>query len=75
MCVTHDLDEAAYLADKVMLLGSRPARIAGKMSARIAGKMAASLPRPRRRDAVDLDAQVGSLRHALSETFTKGSRI
>lgn len=67
MFVTHDLDEAAYLADKVVLLGGCPARIVREM--------VVALPRPRGRDAADLDAQVGLLRHGLSETSTEGSGI
>lgn len=39
MFVTHDLDEAAYLADKVVLLGGCPARIVREM--------VVALPHPR----------------------------
>jgi NitT/TauT family transport system ATP-binding protein len=44
--VTHDVAEAAYLADRVILLASRPARIARTTSV--------ELPRPRTRDSVEL---------------------
>ncbi len=65
--VTHDLDEAVYLADTVVLLGGSPAHVVREL--------AVALPRPRRRGTVKLDEQVGLLRHALRETFTEGSGI
>jgi ABC-type nitrate/sulfonate/bicarbonate transport system ATPase subunit len=44
--VTHDVAEAAYLADRVIVLGDRPARITRTT--------AVELPRPRTRDSVEL---------------------
>ena len=39
MFVTHDIDEAVYLADRVVVLTARPARVREEI--------AISLPRPR----------------------------
>jgi ABC-type nitrate/sulfonate/bicarbonate transport system ATPase subunit len=44
--VTHDVAEAAYLADRVILLGDRPARITRAT--------AVELERPRTRDSLEL---------------------
>ena len=65
--VTHDLDEAVYLADRVLLLAGTPARIVREITV--------DLPRPRSRDAAELGTQAGLLRTALAETFTQGSGI
>ena len=65
--VTHDLDKAVYLADRVLLLAGTPARIVGETIV--------DLPRPRSRDAAELGTQAGLLRTALAETFTQGSGI
>jgi ABC-type nitrate/sulfonate/bicarbonate transport system ATPase subunit len=40
--VTHDVDEALYLADRIVILGSRPATVAATIPV--------GIPRPRRRD-------------------------
>ena len=65
--VTHDLDEAVYLADRVIMLGGAPARVTHDIVVDVA--------RPRVRHAVELDAQVGLLRRAMGETFIGGSGI
>lgn len=65
--VTHDLDEAVYLADRVLLLVGSPAHISQEITV--------DLPRPRPRDAAELATQAGLLRDALGETFTQGSGI
>ncbi len=63
--VTHDLDEAVYLADRVVLLAGRPARVAQDV--------AIDVPRPRPR--AGLATQVADLRRALEETFIGGAGI
>ena len=65
--VTHDLDEAVYLADRVVLLGGRPARIVRDMII--------AEPRPRRREGTTLSAYVSVLHQALGETFIDGGGI
>jgi ABC-type nitrate/sulfonate/bicarbonate transport system ATPase subunit len=44
--ITHDVDEAVYLADRVLVLGPRPARVVRELQVR--------LPRPRRQSMVAL---------------------
>ena len=63
--VTHDLDEAVYLADRVVLLAGSPARVAQDV--------AIDVPRPRPR--AGLATQVADLRRALEETFIGGAGI
>lgn len=63
--VTHDLDEAAYLADRVVVLAGSPARVAHEVTI--------DVPRPRLR--ADLAAQVAGLRRALEQNFLGGAGI
>ncbi|MGH7041721.1 MAG: ABC transporter ATP-binding protein [Acetobacteraceae bacterium] len=63
--VTHDLDEAAYLADRVVLLAGNPARVAHDVTI--------DVPRPRPRG--ELVVQVAGLRRALEENFIGGAGI
>jgi NitT/TauT family transport system ATP-binding protein len=63
--VTHDLDEAVYLADRVLLLSGSPARVVRDITV--------TLERPRPR--AGLAATVSELRAALAETFTQGAGI
>ncbi|WP_174504204.1 ABC transporter ATP-binding protein [Acidiphilium sp. C61] len=63
--VTHDLDEATYLAERVVLLAGSPARIARDVAIRT--------PHPRARNG--LDGYVSDLRRALEETFMGGAGI
>jgi sulfonate transport system ATP-binding protein len=57
MLVTHDLDEAAYLADRVWVQGSQPGRLAADI--------AVALPRPRLRDGAALAERRAAVLHAL----------
>lgn len=55
--VTHDIEEAVYLADRVIVLGGKPARIV--LERRIA------LPRPRERESAPLQQEVRAIEGAL----------
>jgi sulfonate transport system ATP-binding protein len=57
LLVTHDLDEAVYLADRVVLLGERPARVVDVIP------VAPKRPRDRR------DPTLAALRVALLEAL------
>jgi sulfonate transport system ATP-binding protein len=59
--VTHDIEEALILADRVVVLGSRPGRITATMSVPLA--------RPRDRDDPAFEALKHELRHALVASF------
>jgi NitT/TauT family transport system ATP-binding protein len=59
--VTHSVDEAVFLSDRVIALSGRPGRIAGDF--RI------DLPRPRRWAAVAKDERFTDLRDRLLESF------
>ena len=65
--VTHDLNEAVYLADRVIMLGGQPARIIRDLSV--------ALPRPRMRNAAALDEHAGALRLAMNDIFIEGGGI
>lgn len=51
--VTHDIFEAVYLADRVIVLSSRPAKIAGNI--------AIDIPRPRQRADKDVIEKIGEI--------------
>lgn len=55
--VTHDIEEAVFLADKVVVLGGRPANIAGHYDI--------DLPRPRDRTDPAFARQVAAIAHTL----------
>ena len=55
--VTHDIDEAVYLADRIVILGQRPATVVASYRS--------PLPRPRDRSHSDLAA----LRSQILEHF------
>ena len=65
--VTHDLDEAVFLADRVIVLGGRPAKVTRDF------QVAMSHPR-QREDACFVD-HVRDLRDALSELVADGGGI
>lgn len=65
--VTHDLAEAVYLADRVIVLGGRPARAVQDFEV--------TAPRPRARDAKDLSATAQKLRVALEDVYLEGEGI
>jgi NitT/TauT family transport system ATP-binding protein len=65
--VTHDLEEAVFLAERVVVLGGRPARVLRDFPVR--------MPYPRHREAESFSGQVHRLREALSDLVTDGDGI
>lgn len=57
LLVTHDIDEAVYLADRVWVLDSRPGRLAADVDV--------ALPTPRQRDDPSLAERRSAVLHAL----------
>jgi sulfonate transport system ATP-binding protein len=57
LMVTHDIDEAVYLGDRVLVFEAEPGRIGAPIRV--------SLPQPRDRDDLEVGAAVASVRHAL----------
>ena len=62
--VTHDIEEATYLADRVIVLGGTPAHILRELKV--------DAPRPRSRSDLADDTTASSLRRELYETFFVG---
>ena len=56
--VTHDIDEAVYLSDRILVMASRPGRL---VDIRDIG-----LPRPRDRESAPFRAEVGAIRRILA---------
>jgi NitT/TauT family transport system ATP-binding protein len=67
LLVTHDLDEAVFLAQRVIVLGGRPARVTRDF--------ALTLEHPRARDTAGFAHHVRELREALSDLVTDGEGI
>jgi NitT/TauT family transport system ATP-binding protein len=64
--ITHDIDEAVYLADRVVVLGRVPAGIDSEL--------AIDLPRPRSQRATRADARFAALGAELMERIARVSR-
>ncbi|MDB5411338.1 MAG: nitrate/sulfonate/bicarbonate transporter ATPase [Rhodospirillales bacterium] len=64
--VTHDVDEAVFMADRVAMLSARPSTIASVTDI--------ALPRPRDTIATRESASFLSLRHGLLDTLLKKDR-
>ena len=66
--VTHDIDEAVYLADRVVLLAGSPARVVASRPVEV--------PHPRTRRHAALDATAGRIRDDLAAaTLTDGAGV
>ncbi|MDR0248609.1 MAG: ABC transporter ATP-binding protein [Oscillospiraceae bacterium] len=59
--VTHDIDEAIYLSDRVIMLGGSPGRVAAEFPVRF--------PRPRIHSTIRKTGEYGSLRNKLMALF------
>ncbi len=65
--VTHDIEEAVYLADRVILLGGKPGRIQSQHTV--------AAPRPRQRDHVEAQGLAAEIRDNLQNTVSDGAGI
>lgn len=65
--VTHDIDEAVYLADRVLLLAGTPAHVTMEYEI--------ETPRPRQRDGAEIVALTSKIRAGLSESYSYGGGI
>ncbi len=65
--VTHDIDEAVYLGDRVLLLGGTPARVVRSYNA--------EAPRPRSRDGEEVGRIGTQVKADLSSLFDEGGGI
>jgi len=65
--VTHDVDEAIYLSDRVLVLGGSPARIVGAVSV--------SLARPREQLRTRGESAFATLRSELFSLLNKGTAV
>ncbi|RJF89107.1 ABC transporter ATP-binding protein [Oleomonas cavernae] len=65
--VTHDIDEAVYLADRVILLGGKPGRIQSQHQV--------ATPRPRHRDHVEAQHLAAEIRDNLQNAVYDGAGI
>jgi ABC-type nitrate/sulfonate/bicarbonate transport system ATPase subunit len=64
MFITHDIDEAIYLSDRIYVLAGRPGRIVATVDV--------SLPRPRDHDAVVVSSPFTALKSELLSALSLG---
>jgi NitT/TauT family transport system ATP-binding protein len=64
--VTHDIEEALYLCDRVAVLSARPARVIEELSA--------SAPRAANRDATVTNPEFVAIRERALHTLREGAR-
>jgi len=61
--VTHDIDEAVYLGDRVLVLSSAPGRVLGAIEV--------DVPRPRERTASRSSARFLAVRNEIHEIIRR----
>ena len=65
--ITHNMDEAIFFSDRILVMGSRPGRILEEVRV--------SLPRPREADAVRASRQFSEMREHLWSLLSQGDRV
>jgi NitT/TauT family transport system ATP-binding protein len=65
--ITHNMDEAIFFSDRILVMASRPGRIVEEVRV--------SLPRPREADAVRASRQFGEMREHLWSLLSQGARV
>lgn len=63
--VTHSIDEAIVLSDRIIVMGARPGRVIARLDV--------DLPRPRTEESAHLVPEYGRLRHAIRGLLTDAS--
>jgi NitT/TauT family transport system ATP-binding protein len=64
--VTHDVDEALFLGDRVLILGSNPGRIIGEL--------AVNFPRPRKLEDLNISESFRAIRAEISGYYHRDAR-
>ncbi len=64
--VTHDIDEAVYLADRVLVLSSAPGRVVGSVEV--------GLPRPRAQTTTRSSPRFLAVRNEIHEVISAEQR-
>jgi NitT/TauT family transport system ATP-binding protein len=64
--ITHNMDEAIFFSDRILVMGTRPGRIVEEVRV--------DLPRPREADAVRASRQFATLREHLWSLLSQGAK-
>jgi NitT/TauT family transport system ATP-binding protein len=65
--ITHNMDEAIFFSDRILVMGTRPGRILEEVLV--------DLPRPREADAVRASREFASMREHLWSLLSQGSKV
>jgi NitT/TauT family transport system ATP-binding protein len=64
--ITHNMDEAIFFSDRILVMGSRPGRILEEVRV--------DLPRPREADSVRASREFATMREHLWSLLTEGGK-
>jgi NitT/TauT family transport system ATP-binding protein len=65
--ITHNMDEAIFFSDRILVMGSRPGRILEEVRV--------NLPRPREADAVRASREFADIREHLWSLLSQGAAV